>query len=213
MRTYVLISANPLRLRGPRPASTLLVLCLLAALVSSSAAENKILGEIQIVGPTKTEQTAGVWADGQYLGYVEELKGSKQILLLPGEHEIIVRQAGYKDFVQTITLQPNDKKVIEVSLERDPRFQMPSVTAEIKLSVDPDRAAVFVDGVFLGHAGEFDGVGKALLVAPGKRKITILLPGYKTFETQISLAANQKFKLKTTLVKAAMLESSTPPAQ
>jgi PEGA domain len=187
-----------------------MLFCALAGgLAGSAFAENKILGEIQLVAATKVEQTSGVWADGQYVGYLDELKGSKQILLLPGEHEIVVRQGGYKDFVQKVTLQPGEKRLIQVALKKDQRFQMPAVTAEIKLSVDPDRAAVFVDDLFVGHAAEFDGIGKALLVAPGKRKITVSLPGYQTFETQLDLAANQKFKLKTALVKSATAQAPT----
>src|SRR3981081_196450 len=69
-------------------------------------AGNDVLGEIQLVGATKVERTSGVWVDGQYLGYLQELKGSKKILLLPGEHEIVVRQGGYLDFVQKVGIQP-----------------------------------------------------------------------------------------------------------
>jgi hypothetical protein len=75
-------------------------------------------------------------------------------------------------------------------MERDPRFKLPSVFSEIKLSITPDRAAVFVDGLFVGHVGEFGGVAKSLLVAPGHRKITISLPGYQTFNTEVDLAPN-----------------------
>jgi hypothetical protein len=89
-------------------------------------------------------------------------------------------------------------------------MQVPTITAEIKLSVVPDRAAVFVDGLFAGHVAEFGGVGRALLVAPGKRKVTISLPGYQTFETEITLVANQKFQIKTELIKSASPQP-TPP--
>jgi hypothetical protein len=99
----------------------------------------------------------------------EELKGSKKVLRLPGEHVIAVRQAGYKDYEQKIDVQPGGKQVIRVVMENDLRVQVPTVTAEIKLSVVPDRAAVFVDGLFVGHVAEFSGLGRALLVAPGKR--------------------------------------------
>src|SRR6266550_2482684 len=118
------------------------VLCTMSIL----HADNKVLGELQFEGTTNVERNAGVWVDGQYLGYLKELKGSKTVLLLPGEHEIAVRQVGYKDFTQKITLQPGDKRLIQVTLQKDPRLQMPAVIAEIKFSVDPDRAAVFVDG-------------------------------------------------------------------
>ena len=183
-----------------------IALSLVVCLVSILHADNKVLGELQFEGATNVERNAGVWVDGQYLGYLKELKGSKTVLLLPGEHEVIVRQAGYKDFSQRVTLQPGDKRLIQVTLQKDPRLQMPAVTAEIKFSVDPDRAAVFVDGMFAGHAGELGGVGQGLLVAPGKRKITVSLPGYHNFETEVELAPNQKMEIKTKLVRSAAIQ-------
>jgi len=165
---------------------------------------------VELQGETKVERDSGVWVDGQYLGYLKELKGSKKILLLPGSHDITVRQDGYEDFHSTVTVQPGEKQLVMVKMARDLRFQMPSVTAEIKISVNPDRAAVFLDGLLVGHAGEFGGIAKSLLVAPGHRKITISLPGYETFTTEVDLAPNQKFNLKTDLLKAPGTMSSTP---
>ncbi len=37
-----------------------------------------------------------VRVDGRYVGYLHELRGSKKLLLLPGEHEISVREAGFQ---------------------------------------------------------------------------------------------------------------------
>jgi PEGA domain len=167
---------------------------------------NQVLGEVELVGVSKIEKTSGVWVDGQYLGYLKELKGSKKILLLPGEHEIVVRQDGYQDFTDKITVRPAEKLMITVRMVRDPRFRMSSIFSEIKLSVTPDRAAVFVDGFYVGHVGEFSGIAKSLLVAPGHRKITISLTGYETFNTEVDLAPNQKFHIKTDLVKASGLQ-------
>jgi PEGA domain len=189
------------------------MLCALLILIATTAnADNKVLGEVGFEGATNLEQDSGVWVDGQYLGYLKELKGSKKVLLLPGKHQISVRHDGYKDFTQEVNLQPAEKQIVRVALEKDLQYQMPSVTAEIKLSVDPDRAAVFVDGLLVGHAGELGGIGKSLLVAPGKRKITISLPGYQSFETEVELAPNQKFTLKTKLLKTAATQES-PPSQ
>ena len=189
------------------------ILCVFTILTGTLLyADNQVLGELAFEGATKVEKNAGVWVDGQYLGYLKELKGSKKVLLLPGEHAIVVRQGGYTDFTQQVTLQPGEKRVIQVALQKDPRFQMPAVTSEIKFSVDPDRAAVFVDGYFAGHAGELGGLGRSLLVAPGKRKISISLAGYQTFETEVDLAPNQKFTLKTKLLKTAASPDSSPPS-
>ena len=189
-----------------------LLLCLVLPFVQSTSAQsNDVLGEIELIGQTDVEKTSGVWVDGQYLGYVKELKGSKKILLLPGQHEIAVRQDGYHEFAEKITVRPGEKQTISVSMVRDPSFKMPSVFSEVKLSVTPDRAAVFVDGQFVGHVGEFGGVGKSLLIAPGHRKITISLPGYQSFSTEMDLAPTQKFQIKTDLLKESLAQPSAPP--
>ena len=111
-----------------------------------------------------------------------------------------MRQAAYDDFNQKVTLQPGEKSVLRVQMVKQTGIQYPKITAQIQLVVEPQRAAVFVDGQLLGHVAEFEGVGKALLVAPGKRKISISLPGYQTFETEVDLAPHQKFRLVTNLM-------------
>jgi hypothetical protein len=177
-----------------------LLAALMPLLVPAARADNKVMGEIEFDGASKVERTSGVWVDGQYVGYLGELKGSKKLLLLPGEHQITVRQGGYLDFTRTVSVRAGGKELIPVKMEKDTSVRLPRVTAEIKLDVRPNRAAVFVDGVFIGHVGEFTGIGKALLVEPGKRKISITLPGYQTFQTEIDLAPNQKSTIKTDLV-------------
>lgn len=165
-------------------------------------AGNQVMGEVIFEGKSKVEKTSGVWVDGQYVGYLKELKGSKKVLLLPGDHTISVRQDGYQDFVQKITLQPGEKRVVSVAMVKGVTGAMPSVTATLKISVNPNRAAVFVDGLFVGHVGEFDGAGRGMLVAPGQHTIRIALPGYQTFETQINPQPHQKVEVKTDLVKS-----------
>ena len=188
-----------------------LVLFCYVIFIPAVHAGNDVLGQVDLVGATKVERTSGVWIDGQYVGYLHELKGSKKLLLLPGEHEITVRQGGYVDFVQNVSIRAGQTQTVEVRMGKDTRVQLPSITAEIKLDVNPNRAAVFVDGVFVGHVAEFSGIGRALLVAPGKRKIRISLPGYQNFETDIDLVANQKSTMKTNLVKGGPAEGTPLP--
>jgi hypothetical protein len=177
----------------------------LAAVVFTPAlyAGNDVMGEIEFWGKSKVEKTSGVWVDGQYVGYLDELKGSKKVLLLPGEHVISVRQNGYHDFVERVQLRPGEKRVVRVVMSKAPTGVMPAVPATLKLAVSPARAAVFLDGQFVGHASEFQGVGRGLLVAPGPHRIKIGLPGYQTFETQINPLARQKVEVKTELIKSA----------
>jgi len=187
----------------------ILILSTIWVLAPTSYARNEVLGEIQLQGVGKVAKDSGVWVDGQYLGYLKELKGTKRILLLPGEHQIEVRQAGYQNFSEQVTVAPGAKQVVRVTMAKDLQVAYPTVTAEIKLVVEPVRAAVFVDGLLLGHVAEFEGAGRGLLVAPGRRKITISLPGYQTSETVVDLVPHQVFKLTTNLVSNGVAANST----
>jgi hypothetical protein len=127
-------------------------------LIPALHAGNSVLGQVDLVATGKGAKTSGVWIDGQYIGYLGELKGSKKLLLLPGEHQITVRQGGYLDFVRQVSVRAGETQSIDVKMEKDARVQLPQVTSEIKLDVNPNRAAVFVDGVFVGHVAEFGGL-------------------------------------------------------
>ena len=164
-------------------------------------AENDVMGEIQFEGKSHVEETSGVWVDGEYVGYLKELKGAKKVLLLPGEHIITVRQDGYQDFAQKILVQPGQTEVIRVAMQKAPTGLLPDQLATVKITVNPSRAAVFVDGLFVGHVGEFEGIGRGMLVAPGTHRIKIALPGYQIFETDINPLADQKVEIKTDLIR------------
>ena len=107
----------------------ILVLCFSLLLAAGLYAQNEVLGEVQLVGVTKVERTSGVWIDGEYVGYLDELKGDKKILLLPGEHAIAVRQSGYTDFTQKVLVEPDKNVILQVKVGRDPRVQFPSITS------------------------------------------------------------------------------------
>jgi hypothetical protein len=172
-------------------------------------AENKVLAELRFVPSTSADKTAGVWVDGQYVGYVKELKGDKKVLLLPGKHDIVVRQAWYKDYVTEALLQPGQVHTITISLAKDARTSPVPATGELKISATPARAAVFVDDQFAGHVDEFDGPGQAMLLTPGQHRVRIALPGYLPFDTVVDLRANQKLKIETALVKGSITEAGS----
>ena len=79
----------------------------------------------------------------------------------------------------------------------------------MKISATPTRAAVFVDNQFAGHVDEFDGVGKAMLLTPGRHSVRVALPGYLPFETVVDMRAHQKVKLQTDLVKGSITEAGS----
>jgi hypothetical protein len=173
-------------------------------MAASLVAQTTILGELEFKGASKVEKTSGVWIDGQYVGYLGELRGPKRILLLPGDHDLAVRQAGYQDFTEKLTVEPHVLLLVPVKMQKDTSDNWPTVTGELKVDVQPDRAAVFVDDRFLGHAGELGGAFHSMLLSPGAHRIKVELPGYQSFNTEVTIAANQKSVVKTNLAKASI---------
>src|SRR6266404_5356803 len=119
-----------------------MLVAVLAALIlllsaAESYADNRVMGEVQFEGASKVERDSGVWIDGQYLGYLKELKGDKKVMLLPGEHEISVRQAGLENFVRKIVVEPGQKQTVRVAMQKSAGWVTPSTTATLKLTVQP----------------------------------------------------------------------------
>ena len=195
--------------RGRAACSIFVLMLVTLGSAKTVTAQNDVMGELQFEGKTKVERDSGVWIDGNYVGYLKELNGSKKIMLLPGEHQVIVRQSGYVDFVQKVVVEPGEKRLVIVSLHLAPSATVPEVTATLKLKIKPERAAVFLDGKFVGHAGDFGGAFKSMKISPGKHRVRVELPAYRTFETEVNLLANQESEIKTELVKGS-IEQNTP---
>jgi PEGA domain len=192
--------------------SVMIAMFFLAAALSGATtakAQNEVMGELEFEGKTKLEQSAGVWVDGNYVGYLKELKGKKKIMLLPGQHEVVVRQSGYVDYVQKVLVQPGAKKLVSVTLQLAPHATVPDVIAKLKLNIKPKRAAVFLDEKYVGHASEFGGKFRSMQISPGKHKIRVELPGYRTFVTEVDLLANQETEVKTEL-QVGSIEQNSP---
>ena len=181
-------------------------LSLFITIANCWAQENKVMGELRFEGATKVEKDSGVWIDGNYVGFLKELHGNKKVMLLPGEHEVSVRQAGYDDFRKKIVVEPRQVQTVQVAMHLSPHAVTPDVTATLKLNVQPGRAAVFLDDNYVGHASEFSGL-RSMLISPGKHRIKIGLPGYRTFETEVNLVAGQKSEIKTELVKGSIQQA------
>jgi hypothetical protein len=164
--------------------------------------QNQQPGEVRFSADNEQERDSGVWIDGKYFGYVKELKGDRKVLLPPGEHEISIRQDGYKDFVKKIVVEPGQAQTVDVVMEENPKAIYPGDdAAELRLDIQPKRAAVFLDDAYAGHGGDFGGRFHAMLVAPGKHQLKVTLAGYRSYETEINPVANEKSRMKIFLEK------------
>src|ERR1700733_3863213 len=95
---------------------------------------------------------------------MSELKGDKKILLLPGSHEISIRQVGYADLTHVIVVEPGTVNPFYIKLAPNNAAQYPGKdAAELKLNIRPKRAAVFLDDGYAGDAGHFGGANTMLV--------------------------------------------------
>ena len=186
------------------------VLLLLLPLAHARARQSPAMGEVRFTADNQDERDSGVWIDGKYLGYVRELKGDRKVMLPAGEHQILIRQDGFKDFTKTAVVAPDQIQTIAVVLEENPKVTYPgSDAAEFRLDISPKRAAVFVDGGYMGHGGDFGGRFHSMLVSPGKHHLKVTLDGYQNYEMEIDAVASSKSRMKIALDRGA----GSPAAQ
>ena len=181
-----------------------LLVLLFVAHADTYGQQSPAMGEVRFSADNQTERDSGVWIDGKYAGYVKELKGNRKVMLPPGEHEISIRQAGYKDFTKKLVVDPDQIQTIAVMMEQDTKAIYPGTNAaELRLDIRPKRAAVFVDDGYMGHGSDFGGRFHSMLVSPGKHRLRVTFDGYRTYETEINVLASQKSQMKIVLEKSS----------
>jgi hypothetical protein len=185
--------------------SGMLALLFLGA-AATRAQQTPATGEVRFSAASDDERNAGVWIGGKYAGYAREFNGdkNKKMLLPPGEHEISIRQDGYQDLTETVTVAAGQVQTVDVSLVPNPKAIYPGTDrAELRLDIRPKNAAVFVDDLYVGHGSEFGGRFHSLLVSPAKHQLKVTMKGYRTYEMEINPVANEKTQMKIVLEPGA----------
>lgn len=172
-------------------------------------AQGALLGEVELKAASKVDRNAGVWLDGQYVGFVRDLRGRDRLVLVPGDHELLFKLVGYEDQKLSITVEPGQDAEYHVSMGPKPDLTYPSrdSTARVRIDVEPDDAAVFVNDAFIGHVGRFDG-RRGMRMEPGTYRFVIALPGYETFQAEMTVRANQTYEVKTELSKGRLSDQA-----
>lgn len=175
----------------------------LALASTAGFAANPIMGEVELEAATKVERDAGVWVDGQYVGYVRNLDGNDKLVLVPGEHRLEFRLVGYQSLERTIVVDPGDEVSYRVALQEAANATYPDegATARVRFDVEPEDAAIFVEDKYVGHVDRFNG-RKGMRLSPGTYRFTIALPGYHAFNTSLTVLAEQSYEIKTELPEA-----------
>jgi hypothetical protein len=73
-------------------------------------------------------------------------------------------------------------------------------SGKLQLTVQPEDASVYVDGAFRGNARE----ASSLRLAPGRHRIEVVRPGYRTAESDVEVSAGETTRLKVILEKPSI---------
>jgi PEGA domain-containing protein len=148
--------------------------------------------------------SAVIEIDGEEVGRGRDYNGAwDRLETSPGRHVISISSPGYKTLEVQIEASPGSYYRLDYQLEKgegldarsNPRKEAPRAPAGppterggfLKLRVQPEDAAVYLDGEFLARAGELTRLHGALPVAPGTHRVEAVRPGYRTQSQDITV--------------------------
>ena len=88
----------------------------------------------------------------------------------------------------------------EVSAPEEPPAAADERAGRLRLSVQPEDASVYIDGAFRGSGRE----AGSLRLAPGRHRIEIVRPGYRTSEQEVEVAPGETTPLSVTLERPSI---------
>jgi len=139
---------------------------------------------------------AGVFVDGKYVGPAGNFGVGRKYGLPAGDHEIKFQEPRYEDVVTKVTIQPGKTTKLSQTMKALPPAKPPFGLLRTQA---PDKfSAVYVNGRFMGHAGEFNNPVQGLQLNPGSYTVKIVpVSGGEGHEEQVAIAAD-----KTTIVRS-----------
>jgi hypothetical protein len=83
--------------------------------------------------------------------------------------------------------------------------------ADVRIQVEPEDTAVYVDGFYAGIVDDFNGVFQALPLPPGGHTIVLYREGYRTITHSIYLRPGSTFRLRENMLRLPPGAPSEPP--
>jgi hypothetical protein len=139
---------------------------------------------------------AGVFVDGKYLGPAANFRIMRKYAVPAGVHEVKLADPRYAEYTTKVTITAGKTTVVTQDLTPAPVMQPPY--GMLRTEGGPDKfAAVFVDGMFVGHVDEFSNTGQKLLLNPGDYTVKIVSPeSGQEYEEKVKIEVD-----KTTTIK------------
>jgi hypothetical protein len=132
----------------------------------------------------------GVFIDGKYIGPAGNFGIGRKYIVSAGEHEVKFSEPRYEDVVTKITIQPGKTMKIAETMKALPPAKPPFGRLR---TIAPDKfAAVYVNGKFMGHAGEFNNPMQGLLLNPGTYTVKVVpVSGGEGREEQVKIETDK----------------------
>jgi len=133
---------------------------------------------------------AGVFIDGKYVGPAGNFGVGRKYTVAAGTHEVRLMEPRYEDLVTTVTIQPGKTTKLAETMKALPA---PKPPFGLLRTVAPDKfSAVYVNGRFMGHAGEFNNPVQGLKLNPGEYTVKIVpVGGGDGHEEQVKIEAEK----------------------
>ncbi len=157
-----------------------------------------LAGGIAVVGQQNTGYLktkinpgrAGVFIDGKYVGPAENFRVGRKYALGAGEHEIRLSEPRYEEIVTKVTIQAGKTTKLAETMKALPPAKPPFGRLR---TISPDKfAAVYVNGRFMGHAGEFNNSMQGLQLNPGDYTVKVVpVSGGEGHEEHVKIEADK----------------------
>ena len=138
---------------------------------------------------TTSPAGADIYLDGVYRGPTPITIGN----LAPGNHNVILRLAGYQEYTVTTTVVAGQTTELPVTLAA-----LPPTVGSMDVVSYPAGASVFLDGSYRGQTSPYDALDIPNL-APGDHALVLSLEGYYNYVTSVTVTAGKSTNVVATL--------------
>ncbi len=143
-----------------------------------------------------TTGRAGVFVDDKYVGPAGNFGIARTYAVTPGDHTITLREPRYEVATAKVTIVAGKTATVHQDLKPLPLPKGPF--GRLRVQNAEKFSAVYVNGEYMGHEGEFNNSTQGLLLVPGHYTVKVVpVSGGAGTEQAVDLKANE-----TTIVRA-----------
>lgn len=166
-----------------------------------AAAEEAASREPARIETKISPSSAAVIVDGEDFGFAGDYDGRwDRLSVSPGKHSVAFREKGYRSLSLTIDARPGaayvlkdalakgegeDSRIVATTAAQDADrapspLARPAATGRLRIQAEPQDAAIYLDGEYLGLAAELSRIHGALAVSTGSHRLEAARPGFST---------------------------------